>query len=90
MQRELSVEPGTYAVDPAEQGLRLTPKDGKAEDGKVIQARPVLHLEMLDAPKAVSEAFGENALRVALQGSGAHFQRLAVPSVPCSAAIQKA
>lgn len=64
---DVVIGPGTYEVEAVKEGLRLTPKDGKAEDAKVIQANPTPHPETIHATKAVAESLGEDALRVALR-----------------------
>ena len=70
---DVVVGPGTYEVEAAKEGLRLTPKEGKAEEAKLIQANPMPHPESLQVPKAVAEPRDEDALYVALllpEGTG--------------------
>jgi hypothetical protein len=70
---DVVVGPGTFEVESVQEGIRLKPKDGKPEDAKVIQANPTPHPEQLQSPKAVAEAVGDDAVRLALlqpDGSG--------------------
>jgi len=63
---QVTVGPGTFDVDAFKDGLRLQPAGGKPEDAKVVEVNPMPHPETLQAPKAVAEALGEDALRVML------------------------
>jgi trimeric autotransporter adhesin len=63
---DVMVGPGTYTVEATEQGLRLTPTDGKPEEAKLIQTNTVAHLETLEMPKVVSESVTEDNHRVLL------------------------
>ncbi len=51
---------GEYAIEPAEEWLRVTPRDGKAVDALLLEAQAGNHEEPLTAPMAVS-AQGEQA-----------------------------
>ena len=61
---DIVIGPGTFEVEAMEQGLRLRPREGK--EGKTIEALTIPHGEQLAAPKAVSEAIGDDTLRIAL------------------------
>jgi hypothetical protein len=85
---DVVVGPGTFEVDAVEKGLRLTPKEGKPEDAKVIQAEPLPAQEPSEAgaqppskpikgPQALAQEIGDDALLVAfVQADGLGLQTI--------------
>lgn len=63
---DLVVEPGTYEVEAAKEGLQLTPQGGEGAKAVVVQAQALPHGESLTAPKIDVGPAGEDQYRVAL------------------------
>jgi len=51
---DVVLDPGTYAVEAAEDWLRVTPSEGQAVDALLLEVRSAGHEESLTAPLAIS------------------------------------
>lgn len=81
------VQPGTYAVEAAEEWLRLIP--GERRNALLLKAHQTQHEEVLDAPKAVIQEEGDEYGLVLLLPGGKGLEAIGSASVVRSRAVKR-